>query len=34
MELSFDTTLKIKFEAFPLPEFWIYIKKNTWNPNN
>jgi hypothetical protein len=21
MELSFDTTLKIKFEAFPLPEF-------------
>jgi hypothetical protein len=27
MELSCDTSLKIKFEALSLPEFWIYIKK-------
>jgi hypothetical protein len=31
MELSCDTSFKIKFEALSLPEFWIYIKKNTWN---
>jgi hypothetical protein len=30
MELSCDTSLKIKFEALSLPEFWIYMKKNTW----
>jgi hypothetical protein len=29
MELACDTSLKIKFEALPLPEFWIYIKKRT-----
>jgi hypothetical protein len=27
MELSCDTSLKIKFQALSLPEFWIYIKK-------
>jgi hypothetical protein len=27
MELSWDTSLKIKFEALSLLEFWIYIKK-------
>jgi hypothetical protein len=27
MELSCDTSLRIKFEALSLPEFWIYIKK-------
>jgi hypothetical protein len=27
MELSCDISLKIKFEALSLPEFWIYIKK-------
>jgi hypothetical protein len=27
MELSCDTSLKIKFQALPLPEFWVYIKK-------
>jgi 17beta-estradiol 17-dehydrogenase/3beta-hydroxysteroid 3-dehydrogenase/mitotic-spindle organizing protein 1 len=27
MELSCDTSLKIKFEALSLSEFWIYIKK-------
>jgi hypothetical protein len=27
MELSCDISLKIKFEAVSLPEFWIYIKK-------
>jgi hypothetical protein len=26
MELSCDTSLKIKFEALSLPEFWIYTK--------
>jgi hypothetical protein len=35
MELSCDTSVKIKFEALSLPEFWIYIKKrNTWNSHN
>jgi hypothetical protein len=35
MELSCDTSLKIKFEALALPEFWVYIKKkNTWNSHN
>jgi hypothetical protein len=34
MELSCDTSLKIKFEALSLVEFWIYIKKNTWNSHN
>jgi hypothetical protein len=29
MELSCDTSLKIKFEALSLPEFWIYTKKRT-----
>jgi hypothetical protein len=33
-ELSYDTSLKIKFKALSLPEFWIYIKKNTWNSYN
>jgi hypothetical protein len=32
MELSCDATLKIKFKA--LSEFWIYIKKNSWNSHN
>jgi hypothetical protein len=27
MELSYDTSFKIKFEALSFPEFWIYIKK-------
>jgi hypothetical protein len=27
MELSCDISLKIKFEAFYLVEYWIYIKK-------
>jgi hypothetical protein len=27
MEFSCDTSLKIKFEALSLPEFWNYIKK-------
>jgi hypothetical protein len=27
MELSFDTSLKIKFEALSLLEFWICIKR-------
>jgi hypothetical protein len=27
MELSCDTSLKIKFKALSLPEFWICIKK-------
>jgi hypothetical protein len=27
MELPCDTSLKIRFEALSLPEFWIYIKK-------
>jgi hypothetical protein len=31
MELYCDTFLKIKFGALSLPEFWIYIKTNTWN---
>jgi hypothetical protein len=33
MELSCDASLKVKFEALSLPEFWIYIKKkkNAWN---
>jgi hypothetical protein len=26
-ELSCDTSLKIKFEALSVPEFWIFIKK-------
>jgi hypothetical protein len=30
IELSCDTSLKMKFEALSLPEFWI-CKKNTWN---
>jgi hypothetical protein len=34
MELSCDISLKIKFEALSLVEFWIYIKKNTWNTQN
>jgi hypothetical protein len=34
MELSCDTSLKITFEALSLPEFWIYIKNNTWNSHN
>jgi hypothetical protein len=25
-ELSYDTSLKFKFEALSLPEFWIYVK--------
>jgi hypothetical protein len=29
MELSCDTSLRIKFEALSLFEFWIYIKRNT-----
>jgi hypothetical protein len=27
LQLSFDTSTKIKFEALSAPEFWIYIKK-------
>jgi hypothetical protein len=27
MELSCDTSLKMKFEALSLPEFWVYIKR-------
>jgi hypothetical protein len=26
MELACDTSLRIKFEALPLPDFWIYIR--------
>jgi hypothetical protein len=31
MELSCDTSLKIKFEALSLSEFWTYIKKEYLN---
>jgi hypothetical protein len=34
MELSCDTSLKIKFEASSLPEFWIYIKRTLGNSHN
>lgn len=34
MDLSCDTSLKIKFEALSLPKFWIYMKMNTWNSQN
>jgi hypothetical protein len=26
MELACDTSLKIKFEALLIPDFWIYIR--------
>jgi hypothetical protein len=26
MQLVCDTSLKIKFESLPLPDFWIYIQ--------
>jgi hypothetical protein len=34
MELSCDISLKIKFEALFLSEFFIYVKKNTLNTHN
>jgi hypothetical protein len=34
MELSCDVSLKIKFEALSIVEFWIYMKKITWNSHN
>jgi hypothetical protein len=27
MELACDSSLKMKFEALPLPDFWTYIQK-------
>jgi hypothetical protein len=34
MELSCDISLKMKFEALSLPEFWIHIKNHSWNSHN
>lgn len=31
VEIPCVTSLKTKFEALFLPEFWNYIKKCTWN---